>query len=103
LIVTEYEINKSPKCTPFCKKIVQNCVVSGAPPQTPLWSLRCSLRPPSREGRLAFGNRSFLPSGACNFLDLDIPVLNIFLSSHGLKPNSAYAYTVYMYMTSWLH
>src|SRR6218665_1165926 len=36
--------------------------VSGAPPQTPLGSLRRSPRPPSREGLLAFGNRSFEPS-----------------------------------------
>src|SRR6218665_641500 len=31
--------------------------VSGAPPQTPLGSLRRSLRPPSREGLLSFGTR----------------------------------------------
>jgi len=35
---------------------------SGALPQTPLGSLPRSLRPPSREGLLAFGNRSFAPS-----------------------------------------
>src|SRR6218665_2690033 len=34
---------------------------SGAPPQTALGSLRRSPRPPSREGLLAFGNRSFAP------------------------------------------
>src|SRR6218665_3933100 len=36
--------------------------VSGAPPQTPLGSLRRSPRLPSREELLAFGNRSFAPS-----------------------------------------
>src|SRR6218665_1765427 len=36
--------------------------VSGAPPKTPLGSLRRSPRPPSRKGLLAFGNRSFAPS-----------------------------------------
>src|SRR6218665_2015402 len=34
--------------------------VSGAPPQTPLGTT--IPRPPSREGLLAFGNRSFAPS-----------------------------------------
>src|SRR6218665_1970810 len=34
---------------------------SGAPPQTPQGSLRLSPRPSSREGLLAFGNRSFAP------------------------------------------
>jgi len=38
--------------------------VSVAPPQTPLGELRPTTlpRPPSREGLLAFGNRSFAPS-----------------------------------------
>src|SRR6218665_3129540 len=36
--------------------------VSAAPPQTPLGSLRRSLRPPSCEGLLDFGNRWFAPS-----------------------------------------
>src|SRR6218665_684225 len=36
--------------------------VSGALPQTPLGELTTLPRPPSREGLLAFGNRSFAPS-----------------------------------------
>src|SRR6218665_3954876 len=36
--------------------------VSGAPPHTRWGSLRRSPRPPSLEGLLAFGNRSFAPS-----------------------------------------
>src|SRR6218665_1764568 len=39
---------------------------SGAPPQTPLGELTTLPIPPSRKGRLAFGNRSFAPL-ACNF------------------------------------
>ena len=44
----------------------------------PRWgSLRRSLRPPSREGLLAFGNRSFAPSALSPFLapQTKIPVL----------------------------
>jgi len=40
-------------------------LASGAPPQTPLGSLRRSPRPPNRYGLLAFGNRRFA----------DVPVL----------------------------
>src|SRR6218665_3813933 len=50
LIFFKYEINKSPKCTPFGRK----CSKSRR--------LRRSLRLPSRKGLLAFGNRSFAPS-----------------------------------------
>jgi len=37
-------------------------LASGAPPQIPLRTLRRSPRPFSREGLLAFGDRSFAPS-----------------------------------------
>src|SRR6218665_324011 len=47
------------KCTPFLHKMFKIASASGAPPQTPLGSLR---RSPRREGLLAFGNRSFAPS-----------------------------------------
>ena len=36
--------------------------ISGAPPQTPLGELTTLLQTPSREGLLAFGNRSYAPS-----------------------------------------
>ena len=46
LIVTKYEIYKSPKCAPFGYEMFKIA----------------SPRPPSRKGLLAFGNRSFAPS-----------------------------------------
>lgn len=36
--------------------------VSRASPQIPWGSVRCSLKPPNREGLFAFGNRCFSPS-----------------------------------------
>src|SRR6218665_2174414 len=50
-----------------------------------LGSSRFSLRPRSREGLLAFGNRSFAPSA---FAISATPPVTVYLASHGLKPNS---------------
>jgi len=56
-------INRIPKCTPFWLEMLQIASVSGAPPQTPLGELTTLPQTPySREGLLAFGNRSFAPS-----------------------------------------
>src|SRR6218665_214838 len=54
--------------------------VSGAPPRTPLGSLRRSPRPHSREGLLAFGNRSFAPSA------LNPPLAPQKQNSHPVSP-----------------
>src|SRR6218665_1300360 len=62
LMVEKCEINRIQKCTPFSLEMFKIALASGAPPHTPLGSLRRSPKPPSREGLLAFGNRSFAPS-----------------------------------------
>ena len=50
------------KCTPFCHKMLRIALASGSPLQTPLGELTTLLRPPSREGLLAFSNCSFASS-----------------------------------------
>src|SRR6218665_3612668 len=50
------------KPTPFWHEMFKIASVSGAEPQTPLGELTTLPRPPSRNGLLAFGNRSFAPS-----------------------------------------
>src|SRR6218665_4113479 len=62
LIFRKYENNKIPKCTPFGMKCSKSRRLLGLRPRPRWGSLRRSLRPPSREGLLAFGNRSFAPS-----------------------------------------
>src|SRR6218665_3291854 len=54
LIVKKYETNNIPKCTPFWHEMFKIASVSGAPPQTPLGSLRRSPDP--------LVGRGFLPS-----------------------------------------
>src|SRR6218665_1888284 len=46
LIVKKYEINKSPKCTPFWHKMFKIASFSGAPPQIPLGGLGPPPPPP---------------------------------------------------------
>src|SRR6218665_961142 len=63
LIVEKCEINRIPKCAPFRLEMFKIASVSGAPPQTPLRDLTTLFQTPySREGLLAFGNRSLAPS-----------------------------------------
>src|SRR6218665_3912758 len=62
LIFRKYENNKIPKCTPFGMKCSKSRRLLGLRPRPRWGTLRRSLRPPSREGLLAFGNRSFAPS-----------------------------------------
>jgi len=54
--------------TPLWHKLLKIASASGAPPQSPLGELTTLPRPPSREGLLDFGNRSFAPSA----LDLSL-------------------------------
>ena len=60
LIITKYEINKIPKCTPFYHEMFNIASALGAPFRS-RWGDYVSPRPPRREGLLAFG--------ACNFPD----------------------------------
>src|SRR6218665_1574644 len=61
LIFFKYDINKIPKCSSFGMKCSKSRRFLGLRP-SPRWgSSRRSPRPPSREGLLAFGNRSFAP------------------------------------------
>src|SRR6218665_729149 len=53
---------QEPKMYSLWHKMFKHVLVSGAPPQTLLGSLRRSVRPPSCKGLLAFGNRSFASS-----------------------------------------
>src|SRR6218665_1722276 len=71
----------------FARKLFKIASVSGAPPQTPLTTLP---RTPSRKGLLAFGNRSFPPSALAISPTWTFWYLRIFLTPHGLKPNSPY-------------
>src|SRR6218665_1385417 len=73
LVVKKCEITRIPKCTPFWLEMFKITSVRfhefsfyfwflGLRPRPRWGSLRRSLRLPSREGLLAFGNRSFAPS-----------------------------------------
>src|SRR6218665_2352772 len=84
LIVNKYEIKKIPNCTLFGMKCSKILTVSGAPPQTPLGSLRRSLDP--------LVARGFLPSAiaASRLRHLQYPHLHCLqlFYPHGLKPSS---------------
>src|SRR6218665_365642 len=62
LIFFKYDINKFQKCTSFGMKCSKLRRFLGLRPRPRWGSLRRSPTPPSREGLLAFGNRSFAPS-----------------------------------------
>ena len=67
-ILEKHEINRIPECTAFYHEMLKIASVSEAPLQTPLRSLRRSLRTPSLEGQ---NNRKsqIRAFAACNFND----------------------------------
>src|SRR6218665_2156688 len=74
-----------PKCTPFQRKIVENCVSSGVQPPNPAGELTTL---PQSPGVV----RSFLSSAiaAYRLNHLQFPLLRHYLAPHAPEPNSAY-------------
>src|SRR6218665_3445127 len=62
LIVNKYEINNIPKCTPLWHEMFEIASVSGAPPPTPLGSLRRSPDSLVGSGFFAFNMSHYLKS-----------------------------------------
>src|SRR6218665_1981331 len=56
------EISNIQECTSFGEKMLKIASASAGAPPRARWGAYDAPRPPSREGLLAFGNRSFAPS-----------------------------------------